>query len=440
MNAIRRTTGTALAAAALLALPARAADTLRYAEDDGSIRTVELITVIKEEPGEFRAKVREGGRSRALVIPSRHIVSLQRGDPDDVNQWSKKLASAYRKMAGGQLLTESNVPGAEEDLEKIAYSVEPGVKGQEREEAISPWQNMYGLAHLISVRLRIGTGGKDPERLKKALANVDEFVKRTQEKAGKKIDWDVPFEKGTTKKSKIYAWGENWLLPHVLLDKARILRELGEAEKAAAAFDDVAELVKKNDLSPQVLADAISEKAQMQAAGKSSDDAESILRESGNRLRGDVRQQKDAYGRAVVARAANRALLRGADLLLASAAEGKVSYEVPLARYRQLKEAEGREDPALGVGAQAGIGICLTETGKGREAYDALLGVVIDGYQHPDQVARALYYLGKAAPLFAQELEKQGGKGDFLREEGRRWWADLAERFPVSPWAQKAKG
>ena len=87
----------------------------------------------------------------------------------------------------------------------------------------------------------------------------------------------------------------------------------------------------------------------------------------------------------------------------------------------------------------AGTGVCLVETGRGREAYTTLLDVVVRGFEAPELLPRALYYLGAAAPLFADEVEKQGGKGQFLREEGKKWWLDLKERYPGSAWAEKVK-
>ena len=133
------------------------------------------------------------------------------------------------------------------------------------------------------------------------------------------------------------------------------------------------------------------------------------------------------------------ALLRGADLLLTSAEQKKVSWDMPLNRYRQLKDGEGKRDPALFMGAQAGIGVCLTEKGNGEGAYQALLEVVVKGNDYPDQMAQALYYLGRASKLFADEVESAGGKGDFLRAESARWWNDLKQRYPTSSWAGKVQ-
>ena len=50
-------------------------------------------------------------------------------------------------------------------------------------------------------------------------------------------------------------------------------------------------------------------------------------------------------------------------------------------------------------------------------------------------MARSLYYLAKAAPLYAKEIDAAGGSGDFLREE--KWAQDLRERYPSSEWAKK---
>jgi hypothetical protein len=54
-------------------------------------------------------------------------------------------------------------------------------------------------------------------------------------------------------------------------------------------------------------------------------------------------------------------------------------------------------------------------------------------------MALCFYYMGRAARLFGDEVDRQGGKGDFLRAEADRWWSDLKERYPTSRWAEKAK-
>lgn len=419
-------------------------ETIQYADEAGNVHSSAVRRVTLESLKELRAQILEGTRVKTVTIPSRRIVDFRRGDVDDVNQWSKLLAQAYRLMSVGQYLTTKDsagktTAGAEEVLEKVAYSTEQGAPGQQETEKVWPWQNMYAVRYLAEVRYQAGRAAKNADLLKKALQTVEEFRKRSEAKLDSRIDWEVPAEKGSTAKKKVYGWGENRLLPEVMLLKARVLREMGEADGASAAFDEVVAFVKKNDLSPRTLADALTERAEMLASGKSSEQAEQILRDAGNSLRAEVRTQKEPYGKAVLARAANQALLRGADLLLASAVEGKVSYDVPLARYRQLRDSEGKEDPALAIGASAGIGVCLAETKKGREAYEALLDVVVRGYEYPELMPRALYYLGVAAPLFADEVDKAGGKGQILREEGGKWWLDLKERFPASPWSEKAK-
>jgi hypothetical protein len=134
-------------------------------------------------------------------------------------------------------------------------------------------------------------------------------------------------------------------------------------------------------------------------------------------------------------------MLQGADLLFEAALAGKYGINVPMERYTALRDSrEGKTDSALRIGAQAGVGMCMVEAKeKPEEAYNTLLEVVTKGYEHPRQVARALYYLAKAAPLYADAIEKSGGSGAFLREEAARWESDLEQRFPGSKWAKKGK-
>lgn len=421
---------------AFLAAPAMAADMLVYADKDGTIQRVQVLSVSRDDGKDFYARILLGGRKRKLQIPARLVVSFRRGDPDAKNQWAKGLARGKRLKSSGQLATEGTVPGAEETFEKIAYTTEKGIPGEEEAYAAEPWHNMYALFYLIETRYVMGTEGEGSEaKLQAALGDVEQFKLRSTKK--KKISWQVPGAKGSTRKQDVYCWGPSRLEPEVMLYEARILAALKQTDKALNAFDAVIDLVKKKSLSPDVLTQAIIGKAELEAAGQPSDKQESIFRSAGTTMAGMVRSQPDDYGKIVLGRASNRALLRGADLLLASAAEGKVGWDLPLQRYRALKEGEGQRDPALYMGAQAGIGVCLAETGKGEEAYRTLLEVVVQGHEYPDQMAQALYYLGRACRAYADEVEAGGGKGDFLREETDRWWADLQQRYPRSRWAEK---
>lgn len=435
---MRSCTGTALALVAMLAGVAGAQEMLEYAEPDGIVKSAPVERVNKEDEKEFSARIIVGGRPRRLDIPSRRVISLRRGDQDAENQWSKRLATGKRLFATGQLATQATppVPGAEETFEKIAYSTEKGLPGEEAEYAALPWHNEYALFYLIETRYQMGLLG-DKAKFTQALANVEEFKQRSVKKAN--IDWDVPAEKGTTKKGKVFCWGDSRLLPEVLLLEARILAAQGEKEKALAAFGAVIDRAKKGDAPPHLLTNAFMAKADFEATGQPSEQQESLYRAAGSTLSGLARNQPDDFGRQVVTRAANRALLRGADLLRESAEQQKVTWDTPLARYQQLQAGEGQKDPVVRVGAQAGAGACLVEKGQGEAAYKTLLGVVVGGEAEPEQMALCLYYIGRAAKLFGDEVDRQGGKGDTLRAETERWWSDLKERYPNSRWAERAK-
>jgi len=342
-------------------------------------------------------------------------------------------------MAAGQIATQGTAPGAEEMFVKIAYSTEKGTKGQEKTEAIAPWHNMYAMFHLIEARYRLGRDGKRPEMLQAALSDIDAFEKRSGSKYGRKVEMDVPGREGSVLSKKIFSWGESRLTANVMLYKARILAALGKTAEADAAFDAALDHLKKARLSPILMTRCVMEKAELGALGKESEAQETLFRDAGTKLSGLAGGQPDAFGRGVMRSAANLALLRGADLLLDSAREGKLSYDPPLERYETLKAGKGANDRALYMGAQAGIGICLTEKGEGEKAYQALLEVVVHGHEYPDQMARALYYLARAAPLYAKAVDAAGGNGEFLRAEGARWVQDLQARFPTSEWALKAR-
>jgi hypothetical protein len=424
------------------AAPAAAADSLVYADKDGTIHRVQVYSVSKDDGKDFNARILVGGRKRKLTVPARMVVSFRRGDPDAKNQWAKGLARGKRLQSSKQLATEGTVAGAEETFAKIAYTTEKGIPGEEEAYAALPWHNMYALYYLIETRYQMGTApatgtaaAAQEAKLQAALGDVEQFKLRSTKK--KKISWQVPGAKGSTRKQNVYCWGPNRLEPEVLFLEAKILAALKQKDKALNAFDVVIDLVKKRSLSPNLLTRAIVGKAELQAEGESSDKQESIFRSAGTTMAGMARSQPDSFGEVVLGRAANQALLRGADLLLMSAQEKKVSWDMPLDRYRKLKDAEGKRDPALYMGAQAGIGVCLTEKGQGEEAYRTLLEVAVKGHEYPDQMALALYYLGRACSIYADEVESGGGTGDFLREESNRWWADLQQRYPRSRWAEK---
>ncbi|MHC4670297.1 MAG: hypothetical protein ACYTFD_18060, partial [Planctomycetota bacterium] len=244
----------ALLVAALLAAPTGAADLLVYADKDGTIHRVKVASVSKDEEKEFRARILVGGRKRKLQIPGRLVITFRRGDPDARNQWSKGLARGLRLMSSGQLATEGTVPGAEETFTKIAYTTEKGIRGEEAAYAALPWHNMYALFYLIEARYRMGMAGSEA-KLNAALANVDEFKKRSVKK--KSIDWQVPAEKGSTRKQKVYCWGNTRLMPEVELYEARILAALKQKNKALNAYDALIDRAKKQSLSPHLLTTAI---------------------------------------------------------------------------------------------------------------------------------------------------------------------------------------
>ncbi len=417
---------------------ARAADIIRYVDKDGTVKTAMVDVVTKDDLENFSARVRVAGRKRTLRIPANQVIELWRGDADSVNQWSKSLAKGRRLMGAKQYATVGTNPGAEEVFTKVAYSVEKGTPGQEKAEECYPWQNKYALFYLIQTRYLLGREGK-PDKLKEALADIEQFRKRSDTRSGKKVEWEVPGPEGSKIKAKIHGWGETRLLPLVTLYEARIQAALGDRSAAVAIFDKLIDDAKKKQWGSTLLATAIQEKTAVEADGQDSEKAESLFRASGNVLNNLSKNAKDPFGKAVLRRAANEAFLKGADLLFASATAGKVSYDVPLNRYTQLREGEGRRDQALYFGAQSGIGACLTEKSQGEAAYNVLLEVVTRGGDYPRQMAQSLYYISRAAPLYADEIEKTGGKADFLREEAPRWAADLKECYPTSEWAAKLK-
>ncbi len=414
------------------------AEQLTYAEEDGSIKTVQVESVTKITDKEWKGLIDVAGRRKSFTIPMRRVVTFRRGDTSEINQWSKLLAHGKRLLAAGQLATQGVVPGAEETFSKIAYSTEKGTKGQEDTERIETWHNMYATLYLIETRLEMGRKG-DGAKLGSALATIQEFRTRTQGKPPKEVQVQVVDPKGVQRAQNVWCWGETHLTPDVDLLEARVLAAQGQMDAAKGVLDRLIDEAKKGVFSPHLLTDAVILKSDVEAAGMASEGQETVFRAAGVNLSSLSRNQPDLFGKKVLGRASNMMLLRGADLLLASAEQQKSTYDLPLARYTELRQTEGKSDPVLAIGATAGIGICLTEKGQGEAGYRALLEVVTQGYEHPEQMARALYYLGKAAPVFAKEIDAQGGDGGFLRAEAARWWADLRERFPTSDWAARAK-
>ena len=433
----------ALLAMSLCAAPARAAESIRYySAKDSQVKTAVIDSVRKDDLTEFNGFVRIAGRRKNLKLPMRHVIELLRGDSEALNQWSRVLATGRRLMASGQYATVGNTGGAEETFSKVAYSTWKGTPGQEKTERCLPWHNKYGVFYLIETRYRMGQEGLGA-KYEEALKTIEEFRKRSAQKAGRKIKgWDVPGPKGTTMKGEVFGWGETRLLAYVTLYEARIHRAMGDKAKSVAAYDQLIDAAKKKNYPPALLAIAVQEKASTEADGQDSEKQESIFRAAGNTLSSlaKVSRASHPFAEGVLRKAANEAFLQGADLLFESALAKKVTFDLPLKRYTQLRESEGKRDVALFFGAQAGIGACLVEKGQGEQAYMTLLEVVTGGGDHPAQTAQALYYIAKAAPLFAEVIERSGGDASFLREEAPRWLNDLKERYPTSKWTAKISG
>ena len=85
------------------------ADTVKYAEIDGTVKSVQVINVRHDNQKEFNAKALIAGRSRTLKLSARQIISFRRGDGDALNQWSRRLATGKRLMSAGQLATRGTV-------------------------------------------------------------------------------------------------------------------------------------------------------------------------------------------------------------------------------------------------------------------------------------------------------------------------------------------
>ncbi len=422
-----------------MALPAQAADILVYVDKEGRVRRVPVDSVSRDTEKGFAGRVLVSGRKKSIRLEPRQIIELRRGDPDDENQWAKKLSSGLRLMRAGKFATQGTVAGAEETFVRVAYTTEEGIRGEEAQYAALPWHNMYAVFYLIETRLKMAQGGMK-DKAAEGLKTVEEFKKRTRIKARKKVDWQLPAEKGSTREGKVYGWGDTRLLSEVSLLEAQLHAVAGDMGTAVSTFDELIDHIGKNDLSPDLLTRTVMAKANAEAAGQDPAKAEEVFRAAGTRLATMARRQPNEYGKSVLQRSANQALLRGADLLLESAAKSdKVTYDVPLRRYQQLQDAEGRKDRSVYVGAQAGIGTCLVETGKGADAYAALLEVVVKGGDYPKAMARSLYYLSRASELFAKEIEAGGGDGSLLRAEAERWRQDVRERFPSSEWAKKTQ-
>lgn len=163
---------------ALLAGNGRATEQLTYAEEDGTIKNVQVESVTRLTDKEWKGMIDVGGRRKSFTVPYRRVVDFRRGDVSELNQWSKLLAQGRRLMSAGQLATQGVVPGAEEIFVKIAYSTEKGTKGQEDTERVEPWHNMYASLYLIEARLAMGIGG-NAAKLAAAIATIAEFRTRT---------------------------------------------------------------------------------------------------------------------------------------------------------------------------------------------------------------------------------------------------------------------
>lgn len=422
-----------------IATPVWAFETIRYVDKDGVLRTAELDTVTKSNGTEFRGYIRVGGRRKSLKIDARQIVELRRGDSASINQWSKRLAHGLRLMSAGQIGNRGTASGAEETFSKIAFSVERGTKGQEATERCNSWQNMYAHFYLIEARLNLGAANE--AKYVQALEAIAQFRQRTAARSTAKIDMSIPDYKGGVRGARVFGWGANRLSPYVDLLEARAFAGLKQNDKALAAYDKLISEAVKSSAAPQLIVDAVMGKTVLVASGQEAEKQETVYRSAGTQLRAAAARQPDAFGRKSLTHAANLAMLTGADLLFDAAISGKYGVAVALNRYKALRDsAEGRSDSSLRIGAETGVGMCLVEEGgKGEEAYNALLNVVVSGFEHPEQVNRALYYLSRASPQYADVVEKAGGSGDFLRAEGARWKNDLLQRFPNSKWAKKAQ-
>ena len=407
--------GGLLAAAA----PAARADEIIVRDPDTGVKSsINAWGITSESWSEVKYKERE--RSAEKSVPTLSVVSIKRKDKS-ANAASLEAAIADLRRGNFREAAESlraiNGGGGNMDLEtgerKFVSFSENDPTGRNKRP---PWSSEYSHFYYAKARFLEGVKNNDRGALEEALMAL--------------VDMKVPVGEGTTGGFlKRFAGGNSRFYAEAMALKAEVLTKLARYDEAKTTFAELDSAALKVPLAPQWLyRGAIGPGVIAEAKGDLTG-AVSGYSAASNKLWVILGKEQRKWLLAEVGRYISRARMRTSAVMLASAEKRNAA-----SAFRELrthitggspealrKKASGRglsaaavaaivagaRDPAVQAVGLNGMGLAYLSDAKPNyeQALLAFKAVTIKYFQEPEQHARALYYLAKAADKAAQEAK-----------------------------------
>jgi len=432
------------AATFVAAVPACADEIVVRDLATGTESSVTVWGVTSESWSEVKYKERE--RSADKSVPTITVVRIKRNDKS-ANAVNLRDAHAelnrgsYREAADA--LQAINGGGMKMDLEtgvrKYVSFSENDPKGRNKRPS---WISEYSHFYYAEALYKLGRKTKDNGVLNEALWAVD----------------DLPVEGGGKSGGFLgrFANGNSRFYPQALAIKADLLVLLARYDDAVETFNKLYNAAIGVPLQPRWAYTGKIGTGRIAEAKGDLNGAVEAYNSAGSTLKVLLGQEHRKWMLGELGKYYSYARMRTAAVMLEKAEKSKSTAEFrALRNWIQTSQPEairkagggsqdalaalvaGARDPAVQAVGLNGMGLAYLSE-KEPKYEDALLAfkaVTVKYFQEPEQHARALYYLAKAA---------KGAEG-VAKPEAKRMYADMAadavrmlrDQHPNSPWAQK---
>ncbi len=400
-------------------------------------------------------KYREKARGPELSVPTALVVLLKR-DAGAGGAQGRDLQNAIGELDRGNLaearraLKNLSGGGLKQDLEsgKMVYqgfatNDPPGKRKR------PPWYSEYAHFFYAQALYEEGLQRKDEELLKQAyLALVDQPLPE-----GGKDDKGKPLTTGGFLKR--FQDGNSRYYADAMALAAKTLVGLRQYDEAAKMFKALGDEAIASDIGPTWAYEAKLGAGRIAEAQGKYLEAINGYKDAATFMRLLLPRETRNCFRRLIGRLHSRARMQAAGIMLQRAEKNRspsefaelrdfINESTPEAlerQYRTLPSAqrvalvEGALDPQVQAVMQNGLGLAYLQEGKFEEAILAFRRVEVKYFQVPEEHARALHYLARAA----DEAAKQAA-GDEARNLYQTYSDNARSRlkaeYPNSPWAK----
>jgi hypothetical protein len=442
-------------ALALLIAPARAsADEIIVRDlNTGSESSIRCWGVTSETWSEVKYKERE--RSAEKSVKTLEVVRIERTGKDAT---ATNLANAIAELERG------NYREAADALRAISgggwkQNIDTGVrtyksfseddpKGRKRRP---PWTSEYAHFYYAKAKYLGGMAAKDNALLQEALLAIDDVA--------------VPGEAGKKTGGFLgrFAGGNSRFFAEAMWIKASVLVALSRFDDANEVFTDLHNQAIRVPLEPRWTYEGKIGPGTIAEAKKELGAAVTAYENAAGTMKLLLKDEQRGWMQGEYGRYFSRANMRVAAVKLKEAEDRKapsafaslraqIKNGMPEAlRERGMREGlppaavdalvAGARDPIVQAVALNGIGLAYLNEPKPQyeRALLAFKAVVVKYFQVPEQPARALYYLAKAAKGAADAASK--AKKTEVRDMYMAWQSNaiktLRNDYPDSPWANR---